>query len=325
MRSQALPTLLALVVSLTQVVAAKEKNQAAEAQPSAPVGWLELGAHSRALSVSESDLRKVTRHLAPRTLLPVLRTKEKRGTKIAQVRAFDLDSAKPELGWVALNSDELKPVESYPLDSELLRLLGGPYLDDFAAEHTDIARFLVRGAEGPPVLLCYVFTAPLAMAKLVIFTPNQGRFSPGGILAFPISEMQAGIISLEIRDLIGDGSDCVITKEPFRQQAQTKGTDLVIRRVAGGKFQTLWKAPIEFQNLSQYTSKTQILQPPEQNIGAPGTVTTGEVTFRPQGPGQEPVWRGKVEFFVFGREKAYDSVNIEKVCPWNGREFTPLR
>jgi hypothetical protein len=325
MRSQVLTTLLALLVSVSQAVAAKEKKQAAEAQPSAPIGWLELGAHSRALSASESDVRKVTRHLTPGTLLPVLRTKEKRGTTIAQVRTFNLDSASRELGWVALNSDELKPVGSYPVDSELLRLLGGPYLDDFTAEHTDIARFLVRGGQGPPALLCYVFTAPLAMAKLVIFAPNEGRFSLGALLDFPLSEMQAGIISLEIRDLIGDGRDCVITKEPFRQQAQTKGTDLVIRRVAGGNFQTLWKAPVEFQNLSQYASKMQILQPPEQNIGAPGTVTTGEVTFRPQGPGQEPVWRGKVEFFVFGRDKAYDSVNIEKACPWNGQEFMPLK
>ena len=138
-----------------------------------------------------------------------------------------------------------------------------PYLDDFTAEHTDIARFLVRQAQGPPALLCYVFTAPLSMAKLVIFTPSQGKFLPGAALNIPMSEMQAGITSLEIRDLVGDGSDCVITKEPFREQAQTYGTNLRIRKIADGQFQVLWQAPIEFQNLSQYSPKMQILQPPE--------------------------------------------------------------
>jgi hypothetical protein len=92
-----------------------------------------------------------------------------------------------------------------------------------------------------------------------------------------------------------------------------------------GSFQVVWQAPIEFQNLSQYGPKIQILQPPEKNIGAPGTVTTGEVTFRPIGKGQEPVWKGKVDFFVFGRDNAVDSVKIEKTCPWDGQGFTPLR
>ena len=137
--------------------------------------------------------------------------------------------------------------------------------------------------------------------------------------------MKAGITSLEIRDLVGDGSDFAITKEPFREQAQTYGASLRIRKIAAGQFQDLWQAPIEFRNLSQYSPKMQIFQPPEQNIGALGTVTKGDVTFRPSGKGQEPVWKGKVEFFVIGREKAVDSVNIEKACPWNGQEFAPLR
>ena len=88
----------------------------------------------------------------------------------------------------------------------------------------------------------------------------------------------------------------MITKEPFREQAQTYGTTLRIRRIADGKFQTLWQAPVEFQNLSQYSPKMQILQPPEQNIGAPGTVTTGEVTFRPAARGKSRYGRGRWSF-----------------------------
>ena len=106
---------------------------------------------------------------------------------------------------------------------------------------------------------------------------------------------------------------------------QTQGTYLVIRRVDGDHLRTVWQAAVEFRNLSQYSPKMQILQPPESNIGKPGTLTTGDVTFRPHGKGEEPVWKGTVEFFVVGREKALDSLAIEKACPWDGKEFTPLR
>lgn len=325
MKSPILVALLMVGIALPWAVSAKENKKTEEPQPPAPIGWLDLHGGSRNFSVSVGDLQKVTRNLAGGALLPVFKTKEKHGVKLAQVGALNFGTGSSELGWVEVNSADLKPPESFPLDSELLRLLGAPYLDDFTAAHTDIARFLVRQAQGPPALLCYVLTAPLSMAKLVIFTPSQGKFFPGAALNIPISEMQAGMTSLEVRDLVGDGSDCVITKEPFREQAQTSGTNLRIRKIADGQFQDLWQAPIEFQNLSQYSPQMQILQPPEQNIGAPGTVTTGEVTFRPSGRGQEPVWKGKVEFFVFGRDKAVDSVKIEKACPWDGQKFAPLR
>jgi hypothetical protein len=322
MKTRIVVALLVVGAFLPGAAAGKQKKQTG---PVAPIGWLNLQAASRSFSVPEPDLQKATRDLPRGALLPVFKTKEKRGANLAQVGALNFGTGSSELGWVEINSGDLKPPESYPADSELLRLLGAPYLDDFTAEHTDIARFLVRQPQGPPALLCYVLTAPLSMAKLAIFTPSQGKYLLGAALNILISEMKAGITSLEIRDLAGDGSDCVITKEPFREQAQTYGTNLLIRKIADGNFQVVWQAPIEFQNLSQYNPKMQILQPPEQNIGALGTVTTGEVTFRPSGKGEEPVWKGKVEFFVFGRDKAVDSVKIEKACPWDGRVFAPLR
>ncbi len=325
MKTRTLLAVLVASIALPWAVAAKEKKPTAEPQPPAPIGWLDLQAGSRNFSVPEPDLQKVTRKLPRGALLPVFKTKEKHGAKFAQLRALNLKTGKSELGWVEINSSDLKGPESYPLDSDLLRPLGAPYLDDFTAEHTIIARFLVRQAQGPPALLCYVVTMPLSIAKLIIFTPSQGKYLPGAALNIPVSELNAGITSLEVRDLMGDGSDCVITKEPFREQAQTYGASLRIRKIAGGQFQVVWQAPIEFQNLSQYSPKMQILQPPERNIGAPGTVTTGEVTFRPSGKGQEPVWKGKVEFFVFGRDRAVDAVYIEKACPWDGQEFAPLR
>jgi len=325
MKCPTLAILLFVGIALPGALAAKEKKETKEPMPPAPIGWLDLQAGGRSFAISLPDLQKATRRISQGALLPVFKTKEKRGAQLGQVGVLNLESGNSELGWVEINPAEMKPPGDYPLDSELLRMLGAPYLDDFTADHTDIARFLVKQPQGPPALLCYVFTAPLSMAKLVIFTPRQGKFIPATELNIPMAEMQSGITSVMVKDLVGDGSACVITKEPFREQAQTYGTILRIRKINNGKFQDLWQAPIEFQNLSQYSSKMQILQPPEMNIGTPGTVTTGEVTFRPIGKGQEPVWKGKVEFYVFGRDKAVDSVNIEKACPWDGRGFAPLR
>ena len=153
MRTRILVILMAAGVALPWTVAAKEKRPTG---PVAPIGWLDLHAGSRDLLVPEPDLQKATRHLPQGALLPVFKTKEKRGAMFAQVGVLNLNTGSSELGWVKVISSELKPPESYPMDSELLRLLGEPYLDDFNAEHTDIARFLVRASSRSPgtALLC---------------------------------------------------------------------------------------------------------------------------------------------------------------------------
>ncbi len=322
MKTRILTALLMAVLTLPWTAAAKEKKNTG---PVIPIGWLYLRDGSRNLSVSEEDFQKATRHLPQGSLVPVFKTKEKHGDTYGRVAALNLQTGLAELGWVKIDPAELKPVQSYPPDSDLVPLLGSPYLDDVVAQHTDMARFLVHQAQGTEMLLCYVLTSQLSMAKLVVFTTNQGKFYPGASVNIPMTELQNGITSLEIRDLVGDGSECVISNETFRDLADTFGSNLVIRRIVDGQFQTLWQAPIKYKNLSQYNATLQILQPPEKNIGAPGTVTTGVVTYRPSGKGQIPVWNGKVEFFIVNREKALDSVTIEKVCPWDGNEFTPLR
>jgi hypothetical protein len=307
---------------LPWTVPAKEKK---ETGPVLPIGWLYLRDGSRDFSVSEQDLQKSIRHLPQGSLVPVFMTKEKHGDTYGRVATLNLGTGRAELGWVKIDPAELKPQKAYPPDSDLVPLLGAPYLDDVVAQHTDMARFLLRQTQGPELLLCYVLTAQLSMAKLVIFTSSQGKFSPGDSLNIPMTELQSGMTSIEIRDLVGDENACIIGKENFRDLADTYGTNLIIRRIVDGNFQTLWQAPIKYKNLSQYNAKLQIFKPPEKNIGAPGTVTTGEVTYRPNGNGQMPVWKGKIEFFVINREKALDSVTIEKACPWDGNEFTPLR
>jgi hypothetical protein len=319
------PIVAALMVAgllLPVMAGAKEKK---EAGPVLPIGWLYLHDGPRDVTVSGQDLQKSTRPLPQGSLVPVFKTKEKSDGTYGRVAALNLQTGMAEVGWVKLDAAELKPQPSFPPDDDLTPLLGTPYLDDVTAKHTDMARFLVHQTQGPDVLLCYVLTAPLSMAKLVAFTSSGGKFSLGASLNIPITEMSNGITSLEIRDLVGDGSDCIVSKENFRDLADTSGSNLVIRRILNGQFQTVWQAPIKFKNFSQYNAKLQILQPPEKNIGAPGTVTTGDVTYRPSGNGQIPVWKGKVEFFVINREKALDSVTIEKACPWDGNEFAPLR
>jgi hypothetical protein len=322
MKTRIVAALLLVSALLPGIASGKERKPAG---PAAPIGWLYLDRGSRRLSVPEPDLQKATRTVPRGALLPVFKTKEKHGATFGQVAALNLKTGILELGWVDMTSSDLKPRESYPLDGELKESLGGAYLEDFASEHTDIARFLVRQSTGPPVLLCYVVTMPRSVAKLVIFTQSQGKYSPTVASSIPLTEMQAGITSFEVRDLVGDGSDCVITNEPFREQADTYGTNLRIRKVVNGQLQVVWQAPIEFRNLSQYSPKLQILQPPELNIGTTGSITTAEVTFRPKGRGQVVFWTGKVDFFVFGRDRPVNSVNIEKTCPWDGKEFAPLR
>lgn len=319
------PILLALMAIMAAYPTLATTNETNSLGSRIPIGWLDLHAGPRDASIPGHDLQKSTRRLFQGALLPVFKTREKHKQEFAQVGLLNLNTGNAELGWVEMNPAELKAPESYPTDSELLRLLGGAYLEDFTADHTHIARFLMLQGQSRPALLCYLVTPLQMMAKLVVFMPSEKTYRPGAALDITISDLHAGVTSFEIRDLLSDGSDCVITQEPFREQMQTFGSNLYIRNVADGQFQTLWQAPVEFRNLSEYNPKMQILQPPEQNIGAPGTMTTAEVTFRPNGKGQEPVWRGKVDFFVTGREKPVDFVKIEKACPWNGRVFAPLR
>ena len=293
--------------------------------PPAPLGWIHINDNAHELFSRPGRHKATGAKLAAGTLCPVFKTTEKDRAKWVQVRLLDLASVSPQTGWVEAGHAEILPPDAYPQDSALLTQIGAPYIDDFAAQHTQIARFLLRQGAGQALLLCYVFCSRLPVAKLVAFRRGERKFLPGASLDFPISELHAGPLSLEVRDLLGNAHDCFITHEPFREGPETRGMNFIIRGIEGNEFRTLWQAPLEFRSLTEFRSKLQILDPPEKNIAAPGTVTTGEVTFRLQGSVQEPVWKGKIEFFFFGREAAADSVSLEKACPWNGTEFAPLR
>lgn len=257
--------------------------------------------------------------------MPVIRVATRNRLSWAQVRVLDMAKLTPQVGWVESAQVTLLPPDRFPADGDLLRQLGGEYLDDFTAAHKEIVRFLVHQKHLDPALVCLISSPNLPFSRLVAFLPAQGRFVPGPSLEFPASEMEPGIIAAQVRDLLGDGNECLVSREPFRQGPETRGINLVIRRIEGGAFKTLWTAPLEFRNLGLYPPRPEILQPSEKNIGLPGTLAKGDVSFHQMGSAFEPVWKGKVEFYVVGRDQPVNSVTVEKACKWDGEKFKPLR
>jgi hypothetical protein len=259
------------------------------------------------------------------TLAPVLKTESKNGRERALVRVTDLSTLNPVDGWVDSSKAEIVPVDRFPSDEELLRQLGSEYRDDFTASKVTVARWLVKQGDSSTALVCLVASVALPATRLIAFLPRGGSFTRGPWLEFPFSEMKPGILSVEVRDLLGDGIECLITHEPFRKGPEVFGVNIVIRRLERGNFRTLWSAPLESRNLDFFPSELQILHPLEKNAGAPGTVTKAEVEFQPRGNIYIPVWKATVEFRAVGQDKPLDSVKVTKACAWNGFEFEPLQ
>jgi hypothetical protein len=285
--------------------------------------------------VQEGPLELMQRALGRRTkplsvargaLVPVLRTESKNGRKRAMLRITDLSTLNPVNVWVDSSKVEIVPIDRFPSDGELLRQLGSEYRDDFTASKVTVARWLVKQGASGEALVCFVASLVLPNTRLVAFLPApEGSLILGPSLEFPFSEMKPGILSAEVRDLLGDGIECLITHEPFRKGPEVYGVNIVIRRLEGGNFKTLWSAPLEFRNLSSFPSQLQILHPLEKNAGAPGTVTKAEVEFQPHGNMFIPVWKATVEFRAVGQDKPLNSVKVTKACAWNGSEFEPLQ
>jgi hypothetical protein len=290
-----------------------------------PIGWGYVRGKAVEVAPKPHQHKPGPVRLGRGALVPLWKWENKQGTRWAQVHVVNLENLKPVDGWIESSQiEELSP-DKFPTDAALRHLLGGVFLDDYTASHTQITRFLIQQGSAGPALICFITSPLLPSARLVAFFSVSGKLVPGPSLEFPAAEIQAGITSAEVRDLLGDGNECLVTREPFRTGPETRGAIEVIRRFAGQEFQTLWKAPVEFRNLGAYPARLKVLQPPQKNIGEPGTVAAGEVTFRQRGSLYEPVWKGKVEFYVVGREEPVQSVPFEKVCPWDGTRFQPLQ
>ncbi|MGA2078396.1 MAG: hypothetical protein ABSH52_33320, partial [Terriglobia bacterium] len=167
--------------------------------------------------------------------------------------------------------------------------------------------------------------AGLPESRLVVFLPSGGKYVRGPELPFPCADMKPGILSGEVRDLVGDGVECLITREPFRKGPEILGVNMAIRRLEHGEFSTLWTAPLKSRNLGSFPRDIQKLQPPEKNVGAPGTVTLAEVEFQPSGKITIPIWKATIGFFAVGHDKPSESVEVTKACAWDGSKFESIQ
>jgi hypothetical protein len=306
---------LAAILLAAGAAAAKEKPQTAWAlviQGPAEV-------HSKASRGS-----KVLAHLNAGALLAASDTKQSRGEGWTRVRVVSLGTLEAATGWAESSRLESLPLNQYPTDTEIENLLGGPYLEDVNAKYTQVARYLVNIGHQQPALACYIGSLFIPQTRLQFFERTGVKWTAGPHLEFMPSQAKTGVTDIEIRDLVGDGNECLITHEPFDQTFGARGENLVIRRLEGGEFRTLWQAPVQVRNFSSFPAKINVLNPPERNIGAPGTIATGTVDYKASGKVSEPVWKGKVEFYVPGREAPVNTIQVEKVCKWNGDEFVPL-
>jgi hypothetical protein len=315
---------LAVLFFVLPSLAAVAQGDSEKKKPPEPTGWCVARVDKLQVTPKPADPKKTLAELGRGALLATYEVKQKDGRSWTRVRVVEPGKLTSEMGWIDSGRVESLPLSQFPKDAELLKLLGGPYLDDFAAAHTSIARYLLGQARGDPLLLCFVGSPISPMARLQLFTRGQGGLALGPYLEVPFADTLSSIHQVEVRDLLGNGNECLITREVFAAGPENRGVNLVIRSISAESFKILWKAPVEFRSLGTYPPKLHTLSPPEKNIGAPGTVTTGDVEFRPRGKVSEPVWKGKIEFYAVGREEPVQAVTVEKVCAWDGSRFAPL-
>jgi len=310
-----------LIITSTFAVSTLPAKEGAHRQP---IAWCYVQDGPLELVRKAVGRRTTSLSLGRGALVPVLKTQAKNGRKQALLRITDLATLSPVDGWVDSSKAEIIPIDRFPSDAEVLDQLGIELPNGPTPASAAVARWLVKQGDSGAALVCFVASFGLPDSRLAAFLPEGGKFVRGPRLDFPFSEMKPGIVSGEVRDLLGDGVECLITHEPFRTGPATFGVNIVIRRLDRGNLSTLWMAPLESQNLEFFPRETAMLQPLEKNAGAPGTVTKGEVEFEARGKIYIPVWKATVEFFVAGQDKPIDSVKVTKACAWNGSAFEPI-
>ena len=135
--------------------------------------------------------------------------------------------------------------------------------------------------------------------------------------------MKSPLTHIEVRNLTGDGNECLITHEPYSSGPANSGVRLVIRRMEEGDFKIVARLPVSAHNFGSFPPRMEILEPDEANIGRPGTDTEGEIEFRPHGSKTDIVWKGEINFHAMGRELPLETLTVERVWSWNGQEFVP--
>jgi hypothetical protein len=321
MRTQTQITIMVLLTCLSFVPATLGK----EKETPKPTAWGYVRGQSAEARLQTPGNKPAVTRLGHGALVAVLDSDSKGSAGSVRIGVVEPATLNPQIGSVDPSQIEIMGLDKFPSDAELLQLVGGRFLEDLIAAGTRVVRFLIRQGDQPPALLCLLGGSDLPYTQLQVFLPSLGKLVAGPSLTFPTSEMQVGLAAVEVRDLLGDGNECFISREPFSFGLESGGANYLIRRIEDGGLKVLWKAPIEFRNLALFPPNPEVAKPPEENIGAPGTISRATIEFRTRGNVSQPVWKGKVELYVFGREKPVQSVSIEKVCPWDGKRFAPLR
>ena len=241
-----------------------------------------------------------------------------------------MEEATPIRGWISEDQVEFLERDAVPGDASVLAQMGRPFSDDRISASAQVARAFWQ-AEGSWKALVVTASPPWLPAPMSrVFENVGGRYVPAPeARQFSPPDFSAdggtGIEFMEVLDLVGDGQECLITVEGFREAPKIEGCRLVIRRFTGGKVKKIWDAPTEVSNLGSYPEKLEVREPPELNIGKPATVTRGTVEFisRPQG-GFLFRWEGEIEFCLLGRHEPVKTIPLKKSFAWNGREFSAV-
>jgi hypothetical protein len=311
-----------LVITVTGAV---RTLPARENGPRQPIAWCYVRGGPIAVVRSVAGRKTSSLTLGPGALVPVMRSASDHGKVRVLLRITELATLDSVDGWADSGKAEILPLDRFPSDGEILRQLNLETSSGSALPRPAVARWLVKQGNSGMALVCFVASSGWPDSQLVALQPADGNYVPGPKLEFPFSDMKPGILSGEVRDLLGDGVECLITQEPFRKGPEILGVNMVIRRLEHGEYSTLWTAPLESRNLGSFPREIQKLQPPEKNAGAPGTVTHAEVEFEASGKINIPVWKATVDFFAVGQDKPRDSVTVSKACAWNGSRFEPVQ
>lgn len=309
-----------LLLVVTLAVAAEVV--AAQRRASAVTAWALVQADDIEVR-SRQGAGKVVLKLSRGAVLPVIRSRAGSSGWI-RVRSANPETFEPVEGWVDTARVELLPAHRFPSDLELLRLVGGAYGDDFGAASSMIVRYLIRRGGGEPALIGLVGSPVLPQSRMQVFLREEGRWKLGPHVEFAFADIRGPVREPEVRDLLGDGHDCFITREPFQLGLESRGVRLVIRRIEDGELREVWKAPLHFRNFSSFPPAIQKLEPPERNVGWPGTETKATVEFQPRNGKQVPVWKARINFFRFGSETPVETLEVEKVCEWDGARFAAI-
>jgi hypothetical protein len=311
------------IVALLVILAAAAEVAAAPQRRAPPVtAWALVQAEDAEVRTRRGG-GKVALKLGRGALLPVIRSRG-RDSGWIRVRPANPETFEPVEGWVDVARVELLPADRFPPDLDFLRLVGGAFGDDFGAANSTIARYLVRRGSEEPAIIGLVGSPVLPQSRMQVFLREQGRWTLGPHVEFAFADIRGPMREPEVRDLAGDGRDCFITREPFQLGLESGGVRLVVRRIEDGELHEIWKAPLKFRNFSSFPPAVQKLDPPERNVGWPGTETTATVEFRPRDGKQIPVWKARIDFFRFGSETPVETLEVEKLCEWDGARFAPV-